>query len=105
VLAEMEAKGGVKMTGAMYNLALVYAKVDPKEAMAQWERYIALQTAACLQDAPFARFQPDRNEDLDVWFAGEWTRTGDKFRRDEDGNQSPFAVPGADQGWLAVVLL
>jgi len=31
-----------KHTGAMYNLALVYEKVDPKEAMAQWERYIAL---------------------------------------------------------------
>jgi hypothetical protein len=26
----------------MYNLALVYEKVDPHEAMAQWERYIAL---------------------------------------------------------------
>jgi tetratricopeptide (TPR) repeat protein len=31
-----------KHTGAMYNLALVYEKTDPKEAMAQWERYIAL---------------------------------------------------------------
>jgi len=31
-----------KHTGAMYNLALVYEKVDPREAMAQWERYIAL---------------------------------------------------------------
>jgi superkiller protein 3 len=31
-----------KHTGAMYNLALVYEKVDPKEAIAQWERYIAL---------------------------------------------------------------
>jgi len=31
-----------KHTGAMYNLALVYEKVDPKEAVAQWERYIAL---------------------------------------------------------------
>lgn len=29
-------------TGALYNLALVYEKVDPKEAIAQWERYIAL---------------------------------------------------------------
>jgi tetratricopeptide (TPR) repeat protein len=29
-------------TGAMYNLALVYEKVDPREAIAQWERYIAL---------------------------------------------------------------
>jgi tetratricopeptide (TPR) repeat protein len=29
-------------TGALYNLALVYEKVDPREAMAQWERYIAL---------------------------------------------------------------
>ena len=26
----------------MYNLAMVYEKTDPKEAMAQWERYIAL---------------------------------------------------------------
>ena len=26
----------------MYNLALVYEKVDPKEAMGQWERYIEL---------------------------------------------------------------
>ena len=26
----------------MYNLALVYEKTDPKEAIAQWERYIAL---------------------------------------------------------------
>jgi adenylate cyclase len=31
-----------KHTGAMYNLALVYEKVDPREAMTQWERYIAL---------------------------------------------------------------
>ena len=31
-----------KHTGAMYNLAMVYEKTDPKEAMAQWERYIAL---------------------------------------------------------------
>jgi len=31
-----------KHTGAMYNLALVYEKVDPKEAVNQWERYIAL---------------------------------------------------------------
>jgi superkiller protein 3 len=31
-----------KHTGAMYNLALVYEKVDPKEAVTQWERYIAL---------------------------------------------------------------
>jgi tetratricopeptide (TPR) repeat protein len=31
-----------KHTGAMYNLALVYEKVDPHEAMAQWERYITL---------------------------------------------------------------
>ena len=31
-----------KHSGAMYNLALVYEKVDPREAVAQWERYIAL---------------------------------------------------------------
>jgi tetratricopeptide (TPR) repeat protein len=31
-----------KHTGAMYNLAIVYEKVDPREAIAQWERYIAL---------------------------------------------------------------
>ena len=31
-----------KNTGAMYNLAIVYEKTDPKEAIAQWERYIAL---------------------------------------------------------------
>jgi tetratricopeptide (TPR) repeat protein len=31
-----------KHTGAMYNLALVYEKVDPREAIAQWERYITL---------------------------------------------------------------
>jgi tetratricopeptide (TPR) repeat protein len=31
-----------KHTGAMYNLAVVYEKVDPREAIAQWERYIAL---------------------------------------------------------------
>jgi tetratricopeptide (TPR) repeat protein len=31
-----------KHTGAMYNLALVYEKVDPKEAVTQWERYIDL---------------------------------------------------------------
>ncbi|HLC42859.1 MAG TPA: tetratricopeptide repeat protein, partial [Methylomirabilota bacterium] len=29
-------------TGALYNLALVYEKVDPKEAVARWERYIAV---------------------------------------------------------------
>jgi len=29
-------------TGALYNLALVYEKVDPREAIVQWERYIAL---------------------------------------------------------------
>lgn len=29
-------------TGAMYNLAIVYEKIDPREAIAQWERYIAL---------------------------------------------------------------
>jgi tetratricopeptide (TPR) repeat protein/TolB-like protein len=31
-----------KHTGAMYNLALVYEKTDPREAISQWERYIAL---------------------------------------------------------------
>jgi tetratricopeptide (TPR) repeat protein/TolB-like protein len=31
-----------KHSNAMYNLAAVYEKVDPKEAVAQWERYIAL---------------------------------------------------------------
>jgi tetratricopeptide (TPR) repeat protein/TolB-like protein len=31
-----------KHSGAMYNLASVYEKVDPQEAIAQWERYIAL---------------------------------------------------------------
>jgi tetratricopeptide (TPR) repeat protein len=31
-----------KHTGAMYNLAMVYEKTDTKEAIAQWERYIAL---------------------------------------------------------------
>jgi tetratricopeptide (TPR) repeat protein len=31
-----------KHTGALYNLALVYEKVDPKEAIVQWEKYIAL---------------------------------------------------------------
>jgi hypothetical protein len=29
-------------TGAMYNLALVSEKTDPREAIALWERYIAL---------------------------------------------------------------
>ncbi len=33
-------------TGGLYNLALVYEKVDPKEAIAHWERYI--QVAAPL---------------------------------------------------------
>ena len=31
-----------KHTGAMYNLAIVYERVEPREAVAQWERYIAL---------------------------------------------------------------
>jgi tetratricopeptide (TPR) repeat protein len=31
-----------KHTGAMYNLATVYEKTDPREAINQWERYIAL---------------------------------------------------------------
>ena len=31
-----------KHTGARYNLALAYEKVDPKEAIVQWERYIEL---------------------------------------------------------------
>ncbi|HUF93330.1 MAG TPA: tetratricopeptide repeat protein [Candidatus Limnocylindria bacterium] len=31
-----------KHTGAMYNLAIVYERTDPKEAIAQWERYIAI---------------------------------------------------------------
>lgn len=31
-----------KHTGAMYNLASVYEKIDPREAIAQWERYIGL---------------------------------------------------------------
>ena len=31
-----------KNTGALYNLALVYEKTDPKEALVQWEKYIAL---------------------------------------------------------------
>jgi len=29
-------------TGALYNLALVYEKIDPKEAVVHWERYIQL---------------------------------------------------------------
>lgn len=29
-------------TGALYNLALVYEKIDPREAIAHWERYIEL---------------------------------------------------------------
>jgi tetratricopeptide (TPR) repeat protein len=31
-----------KHTGALYNLAVVYERVDPREAVAQWEKYIAL---------------------------------------------------------------
>jgi tetratricopeptide (TPR) repeat protein len=31
-----------KHTAAHYNLALAYEKLDPREAIAQWERYIAL---------------------------------------------------------------
>jgi tetratricopeptide (TPR) repeat protein len=31
-----------KHTSAQYNLALAYERVDPREAIAQWERYIAL---------------------------------------------------------------
>jgi tetratricopeptide (TPR) repeat protein len=31
-----------KNTGALYNLALVYEKVDPREAITLWERYIKL---------------------------------------------------------------
>ncbi len=31
-----------KHTGALYNLALVFEKVDPREAIAHWERYIQL---------------------------------------------------------------
>jgi tetratricopeptide (TPR) repeat protein len=31
-----------KNTGALYNLALVYEKVDPMESIMLWERYIAL---------------------------------------------------------------
>ena len=31
-----------KHTGGLYYLALVYEKVDPREAIAHWERYIAL---------------------------------------------------------------
>jgi tetratricopeptide (TPR) repeat protein len=31
-----------KNTGALYNMALVYEKVDPREAIALWERYIEL---------------------------------------------------------------
>ena len=31
-----------KNTGALYNMALVYEKVDPREAIALWERYIKL---------------------------------------------------------------
>jgi hypothetical protein len=26
----------------MYNLAIVYERVEPREAMAQWERYIGV---------------------------------------------------------------
>ncbi len=29
-------------TGALYNLAVVYEKVDPREAISQWERYIGV---------------------------------------------------------------
>jgi tetratricopeptide (TPR) repeat protein len=34
-----------KNTGALYNLALVYEKVDPKESILLWERYIALASS------------------------------------------------------------
>lgn len=34
-----------KHTGAMYNLAAVYEKVDPREAIALWERYIEFASA------------------------------------------------------------
>ena len=34
-----------KNTGALYNLALVYEKVDTKEAIALWERYIAVASS------------------------------------------------------------
>ena len=35
-------KADAKNTGALYNLALVYEKVDPKESIVLWERYIAI---------------------------------------------------------------
>src|SRR5260370_27646169 len=31
-----------KNTGALYNLALVYERVDPKESIILWEKYIEL---------------------------------------------------------------
>ena len=34
-----------KNTGALYNLALVYEKVDPKESIVLWERYIEIAGA------------------------------------------------------------
>ena len=37
-VVELDAKN----SGALYNLALVYERVDPKEAIALWERYIEL---------------------------------------------------------------
>jgi len=44
------------------------------EGLSVQERYTALQIAACLQDPEFERFQPERNEDVDVWYAGEKLR-------------------------------
>ena len=43
-VVELDAKN----TGALYNLALVYEKVDPKESITLWERYIGLAGNAAL---------------------------------------------------------
>jgi tetratricopeptide (TPR) repeat protein len=38
-----------KHTAAHYNLALAYEKLEPKEAIAQWERYIALASTVATE--------------------------------------------------------
>ena len=47
-----------KNTGALYNLALVYEKVDPKESIALWERYIAARQPPSLGEGLGGRRPP-----------------------------------------------
>ena len=77
-----------KHTGALYNLALVYEKLDPREAIAQWERYIASPR----------RCPPRRTGSTSPGSTSRSSGTNSRSERPGGGGRGPCQRDGSPRG-------